>query len=293
MSKRFVRILLIVYVALIGTAPLMAAATPLMLARTPIERVIALALAPSVMLITFVLTAGGLSVITRRAIVPGRVRRDLGDPIYGPRRLYSICWTSVYYCTPVYHAILAIEPLKRLTFRLFGYRGAADITIQPDTWVRDLPLLDLGAGAYIANRATLGTNICTTSGEIIVDRIAVGARSVVGHLAMVGLGTEIGEDVEIGQGAIVGAKVRIGARSRIGAGTGINHGVRIGADCTIGAAATINARVVIADGIQIPFGAMIPVKTTIRTQAEADAYAPVVVAPPRARVSAQRRLSIA
>ena len=292
MTKHVVRLLLIVYVALIWTVPLLAGAVPVLLAPTLIARVLAVALMPAAMLLTFVVTAGGLSTITRRAIVAGRVRRDLGDPVYGPRRLYSICWTSVYYCTPVYHAILAIDPLKHLAFRLFGYRGALDITVQPDTWIRDLPLLDLGAQAYIANRATLGTNICTATGEIIVDRITVGARAVVGHLAMVGLGTEIGEEAEIGQGAIVGAKVRIGARARIGAGCGINHGVRIGNDCVIGAAATINARVVIADGIQIPFGAMIPVKTTIRTQAEADAYAPAV-APSRIRTSAPRRLSAA
>ena len=35
----------------------------------------------------------------------------------------------------------------RDVFRIFGYRGSMDFTIYPDTWIRDLPLLDFGEGA--------------------------------------------------------------------------------------------------------------------------------------------------
>jgi hypothetical protein len=46
-----------------------------------------------------------------------------------------------------------------LAFRLLGHRGSLDFKVDPDTWIRDLPLRDLGPGAYVSNRATLGTNM--------------------------------------------------------------------------------------------------------------------------------------
>jgi hypothetical protein len=69
--------------------------------------------------------------------------------------MYGLCWTSLYYCKPVYHFCLCVPWLKALVFRLFGYRGDLNFTVYPDTWIRDLPLLDFGKGAYISNRATL------------------------------------------------------------------------------------------------------------------------------------------
>jgi hypothetical protein len=49
-------------------------------------------------------------------------------------------------------------------FRLFGYRGSMKFTVYPDTWIRDLPLLMFGEGAYVSNRATLRTNIVLSNG---------------------------------------------------------------------------------------------------------------------------------
>src|SRR5690606_32657555 len=101
------------------------------------------------------LISGLLSCPFQSAIIPGRFPRDLGESIYARRRLYGLCWTLVYYCKPVYAGWLAVPALKRLLFRLFGYRGPTDFTVYPDTWIRDLPLLHFGSGVYVANRATL------------------------------------------------------------------------------------------------------------------------------------------
>ena len=70
-----------------------------------------------------------------------------------------MCWTSLYYCAPAYYLCLSLRPLKALAFRLLGHRGSLDFKVDPDTWIRDLPLRDLGPGAYVSNRATLGTNM--------------------------------------------------------------------------------------------------------------------------------------
>ena len=133
-----------------------------------------------------------------------------------------------------------------------------DFTIYPDTWIRDLPLLHFGNGAYIANKATIGTNICLQSGEILVDRIHVGDRSVVGHLAIIGLGTRVGSDSELGVRATTGMNVTIGDRTRIGALCGLNHGCSVGSDSEIGAMSYVGLKSRIEDGLRLCASTQIP-----------------------------------
>jgi carbonic anhydrase/acetyltransferase-like protein (isoleucine patch superfamily) len=225
---------------------------------------------PPVLCISYILTCGGLSRLSLSSITPGRMRRDLRQTGYASRRLYGLCWTSIYYFPPLYHLILVLPPLKWLTFRLFGYRGTTNFAIYPDSWLRDLPLLDIGAGSYIANRATIGTNICLRGGDIIVDRIAIGARAMIGHEAILGLGNKIGEDVEIGVRTTLGVHVSVGARTVIGALVGINHRARIGADCEIGSMAYIGRKALVADGLKIHSASVVPDRARISTQQEAD-----------------------
>ena len=46
--------------------------------------------------------AGLLSTPFHGAIRVGKLPRDLRDPAYRARRLYGLCFTAVYYFTPVY-----------------------------------------------------------------------------------------------------------------------------------------------------------------------------------------------
>lgn len=225
-------------------------------------------------LFSYVMVAGSISRIALKGMVPGLYPRDLTHSVYGPRRLHAICWTSIYYFTPLYHLLLALPLLKRLLFRLFGYRGSLDFTIYPDAWVRDLPLLSIGPGAYIANRATLGTNICLRSGEILVDRITIGARTYVGHLAVIGPGNKIGEDAEIGVGTTLGINVRIGNRTVVGAIAGLNHGCTIGANCRIDSMVYIGQKARIADKIHIHYGSVVPDRANILSQEQANLCRP-------------------
>jgi carbonic anhydrase/acetyltransferase-like protein (isoleucine patch superfamily) len=262
------------YLLLVAGLPSAAGAMAILAFPSFRVRVAAASLAPSVFVLMYVLTCGVLSRFSRSAIKPGRMIRDLGHSAYGSRRLYGLCWTAVYYFTPLYHFVLALPALKTLTFRLFGYRGAVDFTIYPDTWIRDLPLLDIGSGAYVGNRATLGTNICLQSGDILVGRIKIGARAMIGHESIVGLGADIGSDAEVGVRSTLGMHVSIGSGTVIGALVGVNHGARIGADCEIESMSYIGRKAVIHDGIRIHYASVIPDRGVIRSQDDADRCAP-------------------
>ena len=77
-------------------------------------------------------------------------------------------------------------------------------TTYPDTWVRDLPLLQLGEGAYVSNKATIGTNIAMADGTIVVDSVN-GDGSLVGQWQLLPR-VESGKGVEIGVGCAIGLK---------------------------------------------------------------------------------------
>ncbi|MGA2871059.1 MAG: hypothetical protein ABSF34_18100 [Verrucomicrobiota bacterium] len=216
--------------------------------------------APFIYALGFVLTAGLLSRPFRSGIVAGKFPRDLSHPVYRKRRYYGICWTALYYCKPIYYLCLTIPWLKWLTFRLFGYRGQMDFTVYPDTWLRDLPLLDLGKGVYIANRATLGTNMPLNNGKILVEGIKIGSRSLVGHLTMLAAGVELGEDTQIESGCALGMFVKMGSRCGLGGTVTVEHYAQIGDDAFMGTSSYLGFRA------RLPNGATIPPFTSLSKQ---------------------------
>lgn len=279
--RLIVRTLVPAYLAAIVGLPIALSAAPLLAAGSLPARLLAVALAPAIFAVAYVLTAGLLSRLTRRAIVAGHFPRDLGHEVYGPRRLYALCWTAVYYCTPLYHAVLAVPLLKRVTLRLFGYRGALDVTMYPDTWVRDLPLLNIAEGAYLSNRCTIGTNMCTIDGKVFVAPVTIGRGAMVGHLAMLAPGSVIGDAAEIGVGCGIGMGVSVGRKARVGPMSNIGHGVVIGERCDVGVACTLGTKAVVHPGVRIPPGTVIPPRATIRTEADLPRTPPArIVTPP-------------
>jgi 1-acyl-sn-glycerol-3-phosphate acyltransferase len=186
------------------------------------------ALAPLVFISTFAIVAGISSIPFHWAIRPGRMPASVAVPLYAARRVYGCLWTSVYYCKPVYAFVLGVRPLRALVFRLFGYSGCLDFTVFPDTWIRDLPILRLGRGAYVANRSTLGTNVMTDSGEVLVGTIRLGAAAQIGHLSVIGPDTTVGRKSVIGAVSQVGMGVRIGNRVRLGPCCSVEHHTSIG-----------------------------------------------------------------
>ncbi|EYD75391.1 hypothetical protein Rumeso_03038 [Rubellimicrobium mesophilum DSM 19309] len=226
--------------------------------RSVIVELLVLVAGPLAYAALFAAVAGGLSRFHVPAIVKGHFPRSIDHPVYGHRRLYGLCWTSLYYFKPVYFLVLSIPALKTMTFRLFGYRGSMDFTVYPDTWIRDLPILDFGPGVYLANRATLGTNMPLSDGTILVSPITLGAGSVLGHLAELGPGVTIAEGSEIGTRSAIGVACRIGRGVSIAPDVSLEHSVRVGDGARIRACARVGLNSVVGPGDIVEFGEVVP-----------------------------------
>lgn len=233
---------------------------------------VSMAISPLVYSFGFACIAGIISMPFQSGVIPGRFPRLTGNLIYSKRKIYGTCWTTVFYCKPVYFLILNTPIIKKITFRLFGYHSDLSFTVYPDCWVRDLCLLELGKNVYLSNRATIGTNICHIDNTISVDKITIGENSIIGHLAMIAHGVKIGSDSEIGVGCGIGIKATIGSHVNVGPMCMINHYAQIGNHVIIGTKSYIGACAKIADNIKIPPGAIIPDKAIIKSPSDIYKY---------------------
>lgn len=215
------------------------------------------AMIPIVWTFLFLAAAGLLSLPHRFAVTPGKIMRDLNSAGYFHRRLHGLCWTTVYYNKQAYFICLSIPLLKRMTFRLFGYRGSMNFTVYPDTWIRELPLLHFEDGVYVSNRATLGTNIVLQNGSLLVDGITLGRNSLVGHLALLGPGVTLGQDAEVGVSTTVGIRTLVGERTVVSPCSVVGHRVSIGRDVNIGIQSFVDSGAILGDGVQIPSAGLI------------------------------------
>ncbi|MBX7181917.1 MAG: hypothetical protein K1X82_07380 [Bacteroidia bacterium] len=257
---------------LIYGLPLVLLALPIIYLEGWVLKLLVLASTPLVYSLLFGVTAGILSRPFQAGIIKGVFPRDVRFPIYAMRRLYGICWTSVYYFKPVYGIILSMPWFKAVVFRLFGYKGSLNFNLAPDTWIRDLPLLKVEEGAYAANRSTIGTNICLGDGNIIVGGVTLKKKAMIGHLSMVGVGVRLGENSEIGVGCMLGLKTDLGNNSSIDPGCVISHRVKIGQNSKIGADSFIGNEVIIGDNITIPSNTQIPDKAEVLTQEDVERW---------------------
>jgi carbonic anhydrase/acetyltransferase-like protein (isoleucine patch superfamily) len=264
------RVLSLAFVVLIFGLPLTLIAAPLVFYPSPPVILVTLFFAPFLYAVFFVLTAGLLSRPFRKWIVPGKFPRDLSTPLYRGRRLYGLCWTCVYYLKPVYFICLSIPALKWLTFRLFGYRGQMNFTVYPDTWIRDLPLLDFGEGAYLANRSTIGTNMPSKDGTILVDGISIGKGAMVGHLVMIAAGSKLGDAAEVGHGAACGARVTVAANAVVKPAAVVDHMSSIAENSEIGTRAYVGLAAHVGAHLKVPAGAIVPRRARLALQADVD-----------------------
>jgi carbonic anhydrase/acetyltransferase-like protein (isoleucine patch superfamily) len=223
---------------------------------------------PLLFCIAFPVIGGLLSKFGQSGIKKGKFAREAFHPVYLRRRIYGACWTQLYYFKPVYAVVLAIPVLKKLVLRLYGYTESCEFVVYPDTWIRDLPILKVGKGSYLSNRATIGTNICLSDGSIFVDSIRVQEKGLVGHLAMLAPGSKVGAGAEIGVGVAVGIRTNVKDGASIKPSCSLNHGSIIGKGADIGTMSYIGLRCEIGDGLKIPAGANIPAGAILRTQDE-------------------------
>ena len=230
------------------------------------------AFAPLFYAVIYVLIAGVLSLPSQHAIVSGKFPRKTDNRIYFHRRLYGLCWTSVYYFVPVFFVFLSFAKLKWFLFWLFGYRGSSSFTTYPDTWIRDLPLLSFGKNVYLSNKATIGTNIVLPNGRILVDKITLEDSVTIGHLVMLAPGVHCCRRVEIGVGAQLGIKSFVGEDSKISPIVTIEHGVEIGRNVKIGIRSYVGTFTKIADDIIVPPATVIPPRSIIKTQSDVELF---------------------
>lgn len=269
-TERPFRCLTLAYLFLIFGLPAAILVLPFLFTAAWWIKPLACACLPFLYFLLVGLVAGLLSLPHQRAIVPGKFPRRFTHRVYFHRRAYGLCWTTIYYCLPTYYLFLSFNFLKRILFRLFGYRGHMEFTTYPDTWIRDLPLLELGQGVYISNKATMGTNIALANGSILVDKIVLDDGVLIGHLTMLAPGVTLKRKVEIGVGCSIGIKVQIGERSKVGPTCGIDHGSVIGRNVKIGPASYLGKQVIIGDNIIIPPGTIVPAKSHLMTQADVE-----------------------
>ena len=219
--------------------------------------------------VLYATAAGLLSLRHQEWVKPGIFPTSLEHEVYRHRRLYGLCWTLVYYSRPLYTALLAVPLLRKMILRLFGLRGPLAFSCYPDTWLRDLPLLTIGEGAYLSNRVTLGTNMILRVGQIVVNGISIGARTLIGHRSILGPGVRIGCDSELGVDTLVSLGVVIGDRCRIGAACAIGSGVVIEDDVLIDHCVVIEKGARVGRGARlgtrtfVPSGSIVPAGTDL------------------------------
>lgn len=235
-------------------------------------KMVTLSISPILFIFFFPVIAGLISKIAHKGIVRGVFPREPFHPVYFLRRIYGSLWTQVFYFKPIYSVVLAIPLFKKLILKLFGYKFETDFTVYPDTWIRDLPLLKIEKGAYLSNRATIGTNICLPDGTILVDKVKVEEKGLIGHLAIVGPGCKLYKNSEIGVHAALGIRVSIKEGASVKPESGINHGSIIGEKTTIGSRTHIGLKCNIGPGLQIPAGANIPNGSILKNQDDIDKY---------------------
>jgi carbonic anhydrase/acetyltransferase-like protein (isoleucine patch superfamily) len=266
-----IRGLLAVYTFVVPVLPFAAAAVPILVLPVPTARLLALLFFPLLYPLFHLLTCGLLSLPFRHAIRNGRFQRSLDDPVYGPRRLHAFCWTSIYY-SPFYAGYLASPALRGLLFRLFGYRKAPEFTLYPDTWVRDLPLLSIGRGAYLANKSTIGSNLALQDGRILVEGITIGESAMIGHLTMIAAGSTVGPAGQVLHGTACGARVAVREGVVVNPTCTLDHRSSIGERTIIGTASYIGLGARIGPDLTLPAGSNIPRRAVLKSQEEVDDY---------------------
>ena len=269
---------------LIYGLPIVAIALPLLYSPALGFTVVWLLCAPLLYAFLFATIAGVLSIPFQAGIVKGLFPRDKRFPVFAMRKLYNMCWQSLYYFKPIYTIILNVPFFKAITFRLFGYKGSLNINLFPDTWIRDLPLLRIEEGVYIANRATLGTNVGLTNGFTIVGNITLKKNSLIGHLTKVGMGVTLGERSEFGIGCTIGLHAKFGNDVQIGGACGISHGAKIGNNTQIGVRSFVGTGAIIGDNLNIPSNTQIPDGAVVNTMEDVMKYVQLSPATPVAKV---------
>lgn len=194
-----------------------------------------------------------------RNIKPGTFKREENTKDYSDRLIYTREFRKFIYNPAVLNILFSDLELKTKFFRTFGYRGQMDFTIYPNCWLRDLPMLDIGEGTYLADGILLGTNQVSIDQKVLkVGTIKIGSRCVFDQQCKLGYNSVIGDDCIIGIQSAIGLKCRMGNGVKVGESTTIRHGVTIGDGAILGSETQVGSFSVIEDGVILPEFSRIP-----------------------------------
>ena len=204
-----------------------------------------------------------------KSIQTGKFPRDISNAIYSDRLYYTNKLRFFLSEIHLMNQIFSNQGLKSLFFQTFGYEKNVNFTIYPNTWLRDLPLLDIGENVYLGDHLILGTNrITPDQKEVIVAPITIGDNTIFDQSCAIGCGSNIGKNTQVAFNVAISSKCKIGSNVIIGSQTGISHCVRIGSDVTIGDACKIGQFAIIEDGAKVPDFTQIPAFTTFTINGE-------------------------
>lgn len=182
----------------------------------------------------------------------GKFKREKDNRDYDDRLVYTRELRHYVYDQAVMNFILSTPKINELFFRTFGYQGSLEFTIYPKCWLRDLPLINIGKGTYLADGILLGTNQVTPDQQwICTGKIEIGENCIFDQGCSVGYNSSIGSDSTIGFEVAIGLKNRIGRNVRIGGRSNIAHGCRIGNDVLIPDCCRIGSFSIIEDGVEL------------------------------------------
>jgi len=223
-----------------------------------------------VAIILFVTIAGLFSIPAQKAIIRGKFSREAKDKFFFWHKIYTICWSQVFFCKPVYFVCLKVPVLRKLLFKIFGYRGdSTNFLIDHHTWIRDLPVISIGKNVEISSGVTLGTNVSLSAGHFLVDQIKIGKKSFIGSEAVIAPGNLLADEVKIAKECTLGIRCWIDQKSSIEQGSVLSHGVIVGAEADIGTSSYVGLKAKIGTSVKIPSGSNIPSGTIVSSSEEA------------------------
>jgi acetyltransferase-like isoleucine patch superfamily enzyme len=194
-----------------------------------------------------------------KTIVGGRFARDPETEIYKGRLHYTEELRKFMYNPALLNIVFSDEQLKSLFFRTFGYKGNLNFRIYPNAWLRDLPLLDIGENAYLADGIVLGSNqVSQDQRYITVGKIKIGANTVFDQNCALGYGTTFGTDCTIGYGTSIGIKNKFGDGCKLGEVVSIGHGSSFGKGVVLDQNVYVGNMCKLDDEVQLASGTNIP-----------------------------------
>ncbi len=185
-------------------------------------------------------------------IKAGKFKRDEGNINYQDRLIYTRELRNYVYNPAILNFIFSDAETKFLFFRTFGYKGSIDFTIYPKCWLRDLPLLNIGKGTYLADGILFGTNQVTPDQQwICTGTIDIGENCIFDQGCSVGYNSKIGSQSVIGFEVAIGLKNRLGRNVRIGGRSNIAHGCQIADHVVLNDCCRVGSFTIIEEGVEL------------------------------------------